>query len=264
MKKKSRPVTIWHFKERYNASALVYASIAANASTSIFLCGIRTSEIIGASFHIPMRENFSVRRSSAEEDSISKRSRSDRSSSIKIYFRVSNINSGARCAPPSGSGRMRSMIPLASRSGAVSFSASAACSLKFQLRQRIEEQLSGEITLYHEFSSIKIRSPKPMPSAPPGSTFADNYYDYWNFSFAISNKFRAIASACPRSSASMPDTRRVYRVMLRSVGQIFRPASSGAMLCGNLRIWHSKVPKYILLGIAAFLMTDPHRAPNLI
>ena len=50
---------------------------------------------------------------------------------------------------------------------AVSFKADAAVSLYSQLRQRIEEQDSGEITEYQVFSSIKTRSPTPIPKAPP-------------------------------------------------------------------------------------------------
>src|SRR5690606_39829362 len=50
---------------------------------------------------------------------------------------------------------------------AVSFKASAACSLYSQLRHRIDEQDSGDITEYHVFSSMSTLSPTPIPKAPP-------------------------------------------------------------------------------------------------
>jgi hypothetical protein len=54
--------------------------------------------------------------------------------------------SGARCAPPSGSGMMLSMIFNSSKSCAVIFIAAAASCAFSALRQRIEAQPSGEIT----------------------------------------------------------------------------------------------------------------------
>ena len=55
-------------------------------------------------------------------------------------------SSGARCAPPSGSGMISSMIPSYFRSCAVSFSATAASRIFSASFHRIEAQPSGEIT----------------------------------------------------------------------------------------------------------------------
>ena len=53
---------------------------------------------------------------------------------------------GLRCAPPSGSGTIRSMTSSRSRSAAVIRIASAASAAFSAVRQRIEAQPSGEIT----------------------------------------------------------------------------------------------------------------------
>ena len=86
----------------------------------------------------------------------------------------------------------------------VNFNASAAVSLCSQLRQRIDEQDSGEITEYQVFSNINILSPTPIPKAPPEApspiitTIIGTEMDI------ISKMFRAMASPCPLSSASKP------------------------------------------------------------
>ena len=89
-------------------------------------------------------------------------------------------------------------------SGAVSFKASAASFLYSQLRHKIEEQDSGEITEYHVFSSIYTLSPIPIPNAPPEAPSPMINTIVGTLSRAISKRLRAIASPCPRSSASIP------------------------------------------------------------
>src|ERR1051326_6267527 len=153
------------------------------------------------SSYSPIFENFSIRRSM----SLSVLNFcSFFSSSRSVSFRISPACCGLRCAPPSGSGTIRSIIPCARRSGAVSFNASAACSLKSQLLQRILEQDSGEMTEYQVCSSMRMRSPMPMPSAPPDAPSPMITTMIGTGRWDISKRFRAIASAWPRSSASRP------------------------------------------------------------
>ncbi len=68
----------------------------------------------------------------------------------------------------------------------------------------IAAQLSGEITLYTAFSMHEdaIADAERERSAAPA--FADDHDDDRDPSRAISRRFRAMASAWPRSSASMP------------------------------------------------------------
>src|SRR5690606_31112633 len=80
---------------------------------------------------------------------------------------VIKVASLSVCAPPNGSLMISSTKCNFFISGAVSFRASAACSLYSQLLHRIEEQDSGEMTEYHVFSNIKTLSPTPIPNAPP-------------------------------------------------------------------------------------------------
>src|SRR5690606_7171178 len=87
---------------------------------------------------------------------------------------------------------------------AVSFKASAACSLYSQLLQRMDEQFSGEITENQAFSSIKNLSPTPIPKAPPDAPSPITIQITGTFNLDISRIFLAMASPCPRSSASKP------------------------------------------------------------
>src|SRR5690606_34949667 len=87
---------------------------------------------------------------------------------------------------------------------AVNFKASAARSLYSQLRHKIDEHDSGEITEYHVFSIIKTLSPTPIPKAPPEAPSPIITQMIGTFNRVISKIFRAIASPCPRSSASNP------------------------------------------------------------
>ena len=123
---------------------------------------------------------------------------------MRVLFNVAAAINGSRCAPPIGSGIIRSMIFCSSKSFAVSFSASAACSLNSQLRQRMLEHDSGEITEYHEFSSIITLSPIPIPSAPPDAPSPMTTTMIGTGKWDISKRLRAIASPCPRSSAPSP------------------------------------------------------------
>ena len=86
----------------------------------------------------------------------------------------------------------------------VNFSASAAFSLYSQLLQSIEEQDSGEITEYQVFSNINISSPTPIPKAPPDAPSPIIITIIGTDKDIISYMFLAIASPCPRSSASKP------------------------------------------------------------
>ena len=68
----------------------------------------------------------------------------------------------------------------------------------------MDEQDSGEITLYHVFSSMSTLSPIPIPSAPPEAPSPMMMQITGTSNFIISNRLRAMASPCPRSSASSP------------------------------------------------------------
>src|SRR5699024_8355844 len=70
-------------------------------------------------------------------------------------------------APPNGILIILSISLFIFISVAVSFNASAALSLCSQLRQSLDEQLSGDITDYQVCSSINTLSPTPIRSAPP-------------------------------------------------------------------------------------------------
>src|SRR5262249_40617788 len=67
-------------------------------------------------------------------------------SSMIAPFKEPIAASGSRCAPPSGSGTIRSTTPSACWSAAVIFIASAASAALSAVRQRIDAQPSGEIT----------------------------------------------------------------------------------------------------------------------
>ena len=99
---------------------------------------------------------------------------------------------------------MPSINRLPNISVAVSFSAAAAFSLKSQLLHKILEHDSGEITEYQVFSIINTLSPTPMPKAPPDAPSPITTHIIGTFSTLISKRFLAIASPCPRSSASRP------------------------------------------------------------
>src|SRR5690554_8130756 len=83
------------------------------------------------------------------------------------FLTAKNVFSLSLCAPPIGSLIISSITLILLLSLAVSFKASAACSLYSQLLQRMDEQFSGEITENQAFSSIKNLSPTPIPKAPP-------------------------------------------------------------------------------------------------
>ncbi len=99
---------------------------------------------------------------------------------------------------------MPSINLLANILSEVKFNASAARSLLSQFLQRMEEQLSGEMTEYHVFSNIKTRSPTPIPRAPPLAPSPITTQMIGTLSVAMTIRFLAIASPCPRSSASRP------------------------------------------------------------
>src|SRR5690606_11401379 len=73
-----------------------------------------------------------------------------------------------------------------------------------QLCQRMDEHDSGEITEYQVFSNINTTSPTPIPSAPPEAPSPTIRVIIGTFRRVISRIFLAIASPCPRSSASKP------------------------------------------------------------
>ena len=72
--------------------------------------------------------------------------RSGGSVSSSAAFNASPAALWSRCAPPSGSGMIRSMTPNFFRSGAVIFIISAATSALAVSLQRIEAHPSGEMT----------------------------------------------------------------------------------------------------------------------
>ena len=114
------------------------------------------------------------------------------------------VPSRSECAPPNGSLMISSTIFSFIPSSAVNFNASAAFSFSDQLRHNIEEQFSGEITEYHEFSNIYTLSPTPIPKAPPEAPSPIIIVIIGVFKRVISKILRAIASPCPLSSASNP------------------------------------------------------------
>src|SRR5680860_1592992 len=83
-----------------------------------------------------------------------------------LLFTISKVFSRLACAPPAGSRTISSINFNFFMSVAVNFKASAACSLYSQLRHKIEEQDSGDITEYHLFSNINTLSPTPITRAP--------------------------------------------------------------------------------------------------
>ena len=82
--------------------------------------------------------------------------------------------------------------------------ASAAISFLSVLFHKIEAQLSGEMTEYTLNWSITSRSHTPMASAPPDPPSPITTDRMGAARFDISNKLRAMASLCPRSSEPMP------------------------------------------------------------
>ena len=68
------------------------------------------------------------------------------SSSSSVCLSVAAIAAGSRCAPPRGSGTMRSISLCSSSRGAVRPNASAASRALSALFHKIEAQPSGEIT----------------------------------------------------------------------------------------------------------------------
>src|SRR6476620_3724791 len=96
------------------------------------------------------------------------------------------------------------MILNSNKSCGVGFNASAAFSLCSQLLHNIEEQDSGEITENQVFSSINNLSPMPIPNAPPEAPSPMIIHSTGTLRDDICIRLRAIASACPRCSASSP------------------------------------------------------------
>ena len=96
------------------------------------------------------------------------------------------------------------MTPSFSRSGAVGFITSAASGALAASPHRMAAHPSGEITAYTAYSSIRTRLPMPMASAPPLPPSPVTTAIIGTRSPAISFRLRAMASACPRSSAPMP------------------------------------------------------------
>ena len=68
----------------------------------------------------------------------------------------------------------------------------------------MDAQPSGEITEYVENSSINVRSPTPIASAPPEPPSPITVQITGTLRRDISSRLRAIASDCPRSSAPTP------------------------------------------------------------
>ena len=80
----------------------------------------------------------------------------------------------------------------------------AASSARDASRNRIDAQPSGEMTEYTACSSMLTRSPIAIASAPPLPPSPVTVTMIGVRRLAISRRLYAIASACPRSSASMP------------------------------------------------------------
>ena len=91
-----------------------------------------------------------------------------------------------------------------SKSSAVSFIRSAASLALEASFQRILANPSGERTAYIPFSSIHTSSATARANAPPLPPSPINILMIGVFNLAISNKFLAIASPSPRSSAPSP------------------------------------------------------------
>ena len=99
---------------------------------------------------------------------------------------------------------MQSITPRSRRSSAEIFIASAASVRLSRLRQRMSEQDSGLITEYQAFSSMRIWSPTPMPSAPPLAPSPIIATTMGTGSRAISKRLRAMASDMLRCSEARP------------------------------------------------------------
>src|SRR5690606_41871786 len=76
--------------------------------------------------------------------------------------------------------------------------------------------ISGEITEYQVFSSIRTLSPMPIPNAPPEAPSPIITQITGTLSINISFRFRAIASPWPRSSASIPGRSEEHTSELQS------------------------------------------------
>ena len=68
----------------------------------------------------------------------------------------------------------------------------------------MEAQPSGDITEYTLFSSIRTESATPIPNAPPLPPSPITTETIGTLRLNISDRFFAIASPCPFSSASIP------------------------------------------------------------
>ena len=111
---------------------------------------------------------------------------------------------GSVCAPPTGSATISSMMPSASRSGAVIFSASAASTLLAGVAPQDRGAALGrdhavDRELVHQDAIADGDAERAAAAALAVTTTMIG-----TSSTAISRRFSAIASAMPRSSDSMP------------------------------------------------------------
>ena len=107
-------------------------------------------------------------------------------------------------APPSGSFMILSIIPKSFKSLAVAFISSAASFALVESLYKILANPSGDKIEYTAFSNMAILSPTAIANAPPLEPSPITIQIIGTSSFEISNKFLAIASPCPLSSAPIP------------------------------------------------------------
>ena len=120
---------------------------------------------------------------------------------FSIVFAISGSVSGSA---GSGSGITRSIIPSSFNSAAVIFMTRAASSARLLSFHRIDAKPSGERTEYTAFSIIQTSFATAMASAPPLPPSPITMESTGTIRSDISKRFLAMASPCPRSSASSP------------------------------------------------------------
>ena len=104
----------------------------------------------------------------------------------------------------SGSAMTASITPSFFRSAAVNFITSAASLARLLSFHKMLANPSGDSTEYIAFSSIQTSSATASANAPPLPPSPITTDRIGTFMDDISNRFLAMASPCPRSSASIP------------------------------------------------------------
>ena len=157
----------------------------------------------------------------------------------------------------SGSAMTASITPSFFRSAAVNFITAAASLARLLSFHKILANPSGDSTEYIAFSSIQTSSATASANAPPLPPSPITTDRIGTFMDDISNRFLAMASPCPRSSASIPQKcpRCIHK-------QKNRPFKFLGLLhqtkCFSIsfRRRHSKMMRYIFFGRFSLCLCD--------